>query len=208
MPVNNSLLIDNEALRARLKIRDFFLDNTVREIYQNVGQALSAVRLELDAARLDLAMIQAAGQIVAQAIRDLRRMGKNFNPDATLLEQEGFTESIKSVIGIVYPENAPAVTCNHRQADIRPEVKFIAFNAFLKMLVTIKENQKECSSVLVSSTRRALHIALDFESTREEANSLGQTAGLDESVSLLNGQFHSTTRRSGISTWKLSIPLK
>jgi hypothetical protein len=211
MPVNNSLLIDIEALRARLKIRDFFLENTVREIYQNVGQVLSAVRIELDAARPDPGIMHSAGQLVGQSIRDLRLMSKHFNPDTALLEHGGFTETIKRVTEILYPENAPVISCKERQNGIQPEVKWIAFSAFLKMLIRIKEKEKWCSGVVVSSTQTALNMALSFESKSEDEkqeNRAEEMAGLNQSIALLQGECQFINKRNGMTIWKLNIPLK
>jgi hypothetical protein len=194
-----------------LKIRDFFLENTVRDIYQGIGQVLSAVRLELSAAQPDPESIRAAGDLVGQSIRDLRIMSRNFNPDTVLLEQEGFTESIKRVIAIACPEKAPVVSCKEQWYGIRPEIKLIAFYAFLEMVITLKEKEKTCSSVLVSSTKMTLNIALSFDSRREEVDqesSKEEMAGFHRTVALLEGNFRSKTRRDGITTWKLTIPIK
>jgi hypothetical protein len=212
--VKNNVLIDNEALRARLNIRDFFIENAVRQIYDNVGQVLSLVRMDLDVVRSDrnlVALMQSAGQLVAQSIRDLRFMSKNFNPDTHLLQHAGFTESTRRVIEILYPKNAPLVSFKEQQIGMQPEVKLIAFSMLLKMLISIKEAQKTCSEVIVSSTRTALQIALRFKDKSAKLiwqHKAEEFIGLTQTVALLDGEFRNISGGKGMTTWKLKIPLK
>ena len=75
-----ALLIRHELLKAQVELRDHYLRFIVREVYDNIGQILSLVRIQI-------AMIQPAnatgaiddtGNLVGQAIRDLRALCENF----------------------------------------------------------------------------------------------------------------------------------
>ena len=74
------LLIRHELLKAQVELRDHYLRFIVREVYDNIGQILSLVRVQI-------AMMQPAnaigtaddtGNLVGQAIRDLRALCENF----------------------------------------------------------------------------------------------------------------------------------
>jgi nitrate/nitrite-specific signal transduction histidine kinase len=80
---NQSFLFKYEILRARLETRNFFLKNTVREVYENIGQVLSLVRLQLalidgaskEEKNIDEELnvnIESSGKLVGQSIKDLR----------------------------------------------------------------------------------------------------------------------------------------
>src|ERR671926_1311362 len=103
---HEQLLFRHDVLRARLDIRDFFLKNTVREVYENIGQVLSLERMQL--AMLDsdkkaaIASIESPGNLVGQSIRDLRVMCKSFYPDADIINENGFVEALRDTITILF----------------------------------------------------------------------------------------------------------
>src|SRR6478735_12794386 len=91
---NGLLLFKHEVLKARLAIRDFFLKNTVREVYENIGQVLSLVRVQLallDTNKTEIyESVESPGHLVGKSIKDLRVMCKSFYPDADIISDDGF----------------------------------------------------------------------------------------------------------------------
>ena len=137
------LLFRHEALRARLDIRDFFLKNTVREVYENIGQVLSLVRMQL--AMLDtnkkvaMESAESPGHLVGQSIRDLRVMCKSFYPDAEISNEEGFVEALRNTVKILYQLDDPAITINGIEKEIQHELKLVVFKMIQEILTLIKE---------------------------------------------------------------------
>src|SRR5262245_21081184 len=100
LPVNNKTLFDLEVLRARLEIRDFFLKDLYREVYENIGQLLSLVRVML-AKPGD--RVEPASELVGKTIRELREMCRQFYPDEDLLKENGFNQAMSKIIAIIFP---------------------------------------------------------------------------------------------------------
>src|SRR5215210_5391616 len=128
-----------EALRARLEIRDFFLKTAVRDVYENIGQVLSLVRMQL--AHLDTTTkvdinekIDTSGILIGQSIRDLRVMCKSFYPDADLLKEEGLVEGLDNSIRILFPGILPVIEVKGVRKDIEPDLKLIIFKTVLQLL--------------------------------------------------------------------------
>jgi two-component system NarL family sensor kinase len=86
-----------EELITRLAIQERSLKTFVKEIYENVNQALALVKLQL--AAIDLQnkagseqALKESTQLVAQAINDLRTLVKQLSPDEII--RQGFAEAI------------------------------------------------------------------------------------------------------------------
>src|SRR5437868_1494947 len=122
---HEQLLFRHEALRARLDIRDFFLKNTVREVYENIGQVLSLVRMQLALLAADtkavVKSVESPGNLVGQSIRDLRVMCKSFYPDAEILSDQGFVEALRDTARILYQQEEPVITIKGTQEEMQPE---------------------------------------------------------------------------------------
>src|SRR5215210_9587793 len=117
-----------EALRARLEIRDFFLKTAVRDVYENIGQVLSLVRMQLahlnTNAKVDInEKIDTSGNLIGQSIRDLRVMCRNFYPDLELLKEEGLVEGAENCIRILFPGIFPVIEIKGVRKAIEPDLK-------------------------------------------------------------------------------------
>ena len=71
-----------------------------RNIYENVGQVLSLVRVQLSMLSFEnepeKLSTEGSGELIGEAIRDLRRMCRNFYPETELLEKEGLLQTLRS----------------------------------------------------------------------------------------------------------------
>ena len=166
LQVHELLLFRHEVLRARLDIRDFFLKNTVREVYENIGQVLSLVRMQL--AMLDtnkkavIESIDSPGHLVGQSIRDLRVMCKSFYPDADILNEAGFAEALRDTITVLYQDKNPAITIKGSQKDILPELKLVVFKMIQEVLTLIKESGGRLVSVAIAYGNQQVTITLIY----------------------------------------------
>lgn len=205
---------ENEALRARLNIRDFFLNHTVREVYENIGQVLSLVRMELSVAAPNDKMkghMESAGRLVGQSIRDLRLMTRSFHPDADLLQEGGFSESLEKVLAILYPVNAPILICQEKQNDIQSVLKLIVFDVLLKLLISLEHKKQACTHLAVIFTKTSLKINLDFTGdggNPKQDHIKASVTPICRNIRLLQGEFNVLKTRSGLYNLKLMIPIK
>jgi signal transduction histidine kinase len=93
-----------ELLKAQLEIKEQTLKNVSQEIHDNIGQALSLVKLHL--ARIDPQKIESASEklndskdLVAKAILDLRSISKSLDTDAVM--SVGLFNAVKNELDIV-----------------------------------------------------------------------------------------------------------
>ncbi|MEO5999693.1 MAG: hypothetical protein ABIN89_23055 [Chitinophagaceae bacterium] len=100
----------HEIFRAKLEIRDHYIKTIVRDIYENTGQVLSLVRIQLttlgtlvkDDLKIHLAE---SGELVGKAICDLRDMGKSFYPEKEILTESGFVNALKRELKVDLHDN-------------------------------------------------------------------------------------------------------
>ena len=87
--------LQEEELNSRIEIQKRSLETYEKEIYENIGQVLSLVRLQL--LNLDIEenkvseKIQDSGTLVGKAISDLRSLTKQPTPDEII--EKGFTKT-------------------------------------------------------------------------------------------------------------------
>lgn len=195
LPANTNLLFDLEAQRARLEIRDFFLQNLFREVYENIGQVLSLVRVML--AR-QCGPVEPASELVGQSIRELREMCRDFYPDAEILKENGFAEGIRAIIKIIFP-GTPLII--DTVEEIQPERKWIVFNIILELLNRIKETNGELTGVKIHFTQRHIDLIITYKGVAIPLEAFQQRA------ELINGKFELLNDPEGLTHLKLLTPL-
>ena len=219
MQANNKLLFINMTLKARLDIRNFFLKNTVREIYENVGQVLSVVRMQLEV--LDAndnpethQSVHSPGHLVAQSIRDLRAMCKSFYPDADIIKDEGFNEAFVNTIQILFRNTKPVIKIKGVRKDIQPELKLIIFKIMLEVLTAIKEMEGENPGLSISYTKEEIQLTVSYKGKEitldtEIADGVPETGlTLVQGLQIIGGKFNVIKSKTGTVRIKLISPLK
>jgi len=211
---HEQLLFRHEALRARLDIRDFFLKNTVREVYENIGQVLSLVRMQLAMLAADKEVMEHAespGHLVGQSIRDLRVMCKSFYPDTDILNEEGFVEALRDTIKILYQQEQPAISLMGTQQEIQPELKLVVFKMVQEILTLIKETGSTFNSLAITYFRNEVTITILYKgeaiSLDKKTISDNTDLTLQERAQLINGKLDLTKQENGLIQLQLSHPL-
>lgn len=104
------LLYDYEVLRARLEIREYYVKTIIREIYENIGQVLSLVRVQLSTLETgpethltENENASSPGHLVGSVIRELRIMCRRFYPEENLDASIKLTDTIAELVKGVYP---------------------------------------------------------------------------------------------------------
>jgi signal transduction histidine kinase len=163
---DKKFLLNYEVLRARLDIRDFFLKHTVREVYENIGQVLSVVRMQLavlDADNKETAIkMPTPDHLVGQTIRDLRMMCSNFYPDSDIIKDEGFVAGFNSIIRILYPDTHVKVQIRGFRKDIQSHLILIIFKLIQEILMIIGESQAELIKFSISYTKNYVKWTVDY----------------------------------------------
>jgi hypothetical protein len=111
MPYNEQygkLLYQYEVLLSRLTIREHYLKTVVKEVYENIGQVLSLIRVQLSSFQTEIVAgskekMNSSGELVGQTIRELRTMCHLFYPEEDIISSQGFNKAIAGEIKIQYP---------------------------------------------------------------------------------------------------------
>jgi len=209
LPANNKSLFDLEVLRARLEIRDFFLKDLYREVYENIGQLLSLVRVML--VQRDNA--EPASELVGKSIRELREMCRSFYPDEDLLKENGFSKAITKTIDILFPGSGYLVKQISMEEDISPSLKLIVFSMLLEVLNKIREINGKPEGVAITCNKFRIDCILYYsgnpvmlEESAEEQFSIN-VVSLQQKAGLINGKFEILQGADGITRLKLFCPL-
>jgi signal transduction histidine kinase len=215
---NKRLLFKHEVLRARLDIRDFFLENSVLEVYENIGQILSLVRMQLAILDSDKnneknENINSPADLVGQSIRDLRAICKSFYPDEDILKEEGFIEALKNTIEILCHDKNPVIKIKGIIKDTQPGLKLIVFKMVKEILVSINESEGELKGLVISYTRDEFDLTVSYKGKaiglNESITNNGECADLtlQKRVQLIKGRITVSQTRDGTHRIKLVSPL-
>lgn len=163
------LLYQYEILHSRLEIREHFLKTVVKEVYENIGQVLSLIRVQLSLLRLDLETgknekINSSGLLVGKTISDLRNMCQLFYPEADIISGVGFNRVVGQEIKAIFPE----AMCHFDEEamipeSIKEEKALVLFGIVLKLITMIRDQQKgQLHSAAVNYSRNKVIITIDY----------------------------------------------
>lgn len=140
-----------ELLRTRLEVRQYFLNIAAREVYDNVGQVLSYVRIQFAVTQneMDSAWVEKLTpgyQLIGQSISDLRNMCKLFDPEENVIKKAGLTEVVKQEVQSHFPK---AIVLGDDAAPglqaLPDEKRLLVLGIILELLLLLKE--KDCTSL-------------------------------------------------------------
>lgn len=165
------LLYQYEVLRARLGIREHYLKTVVKEVYENIGQVLSLVRVQLTlldpcSGDIEKEKIDSSGKLVGSAIRDLRSMCRRFQPEMNITGASGFSDTIEKEIKNIYPDAVYRNKPGSSMPAIENGKLLILFNLVLEVLNALRENENR-QLVAVDVTCLPDSVAFSMEYTGE-----------------------------------------
>jgi hypothetical protein len=213
---HKELLFKNEVLRAQLSIRDFYLNHAVKEIFENIGQVLSVVQMQLNLNYNNKPGTgegtNSPGYLVGQTIRDLRTMSKSFYADTDIIKQEGFTGAFETTLAVLYGVIKPVIEKGIRK-EILPGLKLIAFKIMQDILISTHEAAGEFISLTINYKDDHAELILCYNGKPIVLDEGGADIGTDadltiqQRVQLINGRFNVTQSKAGITRVKLITPL-
>lgn len=97
-----------EVVRARLEIRDHYIRSITRDVYDNIGQLLSLVRVQLSVEELGKANPEEtgknkAGELLGLAVKELRDLCNRFARENELDNLGGFNLALQQELRKLYP---------------------------------------------------------------------------------------------------------
>jgi signal transduction histidine kinase len=142
---DNHLLYQFEVIHARLAIREMFLKTTVIEMYENIGQVLSLVRMQLkflipEAREISPHHLHHSGNLIGQSIRDLRHMCRSFYPDIEIEKEGGFTKSLEISIDRIFKGSDYTVSIEGEELKMSQGLALIVFIILQDLLIIINHS--------------------------------------------------------------------
>jgi hypothetical protein len=211
-------LFKYEVLRARLEIREFFLNTTVRDIYENTGQVLSLVRMQLASFIVQqkgykTEHISKCGDLVAQSIRDLRSMCRSFYPDVDILKNGGFIEGLETTLNLLELSDGSLIKITGIRKDISDELKLFVFKIILDLLTLIKKTEGKYKSIIVSYTKNEILYALTYSGEEIDLNNSGvneqdDNLTINDRAKLIEANICCRKNKTGLNRIILKVPLK
>jgi glucose-6-phosphate-specific signal transduction histidine kinase len=163
------LLYQYEVLLARLRIREHYLKTVVKEVYENIGQVLSLIRVQLSLLQSDVTTgrkekIDTSGELVGQTIRELRTMCQLFYPEEEIISSAGFYKAIAQEIKAQYP----GAECHVSEKSITPlkldgEKGLLLFSILLEIFSLINGKQTgRLNSAEIKYAGDKINITIDY----------------------------------------------
>ncbi|MEI6950401.1 hypothetical protein V9K67_24680 [Paraflavisolibacter sp. H34] len=216
------LLYEHEVLWARLEIRDHYLNKVVQEVYENIGQVLSLVKVQLAL----LSQTGGAGVtatepcvLVSQVIKDFRAMCRNFYPEKELISRQGLLQALENELNLADPgpgqaPNVFGVTGNGRPLPAGTEL--IVFRMLQEILFRVrKEHRLLPLDLQVRYEAEAVTFVLAYAGSPVEWTGGGQPAGtgcssprlnLWERAAVVGAQLEAGECAGGTMSIKLTVP--
>jgi len=214
-----TLLYQHEVLRSRLKIREHYLGTVVKEVYENIGQMLSLIRIQLSAFRYGFETkgkekIESSGEMVGKTIHDLRIMCRLFYPEEDIINGSGFHRVMAQEIKNQNPD-AEYITGkeNILPAPLRGEKGMILFGILLEIFNRIREEQQgKLLSVEVKCMDGRMLFFINYEGEMIRRKRQNRRAGffnltIFDRARLLNGTLQIKSTADANRRIKLEVPI-
>lgn len=162
MQTNKKLVFEKEVLQARIAIRDFHAKEFTRNIYENVGQVLSTVRMQLGQSNQDVlaADRERSGELVASSITELRHLSKHLTPDAELEKASYLAPSLLHLLAVI--DQHPTVQLSEKEGapEMNSGTKLIAYRLIQHIFSAIIRTGNHCQNIKETYHLEELHLSI------------------------------------------------
>ena len=193
------ILFQHEALRSRLEIREYLLQTIVQEVYENIGQSLSLVRVYLVNLNASEENIQKASNIVGKSIKDLKALCELFYRD---IESDNTTGWIKMLDYTIETLNQRACEPIHIAGDpihISTGLKLILARMVQEILIAIHQQGVKLMRSQISFSPDAIKISIDISGGPFRLEDINCRGAMDISLKCLNFTEKAQLIKAGIS---------
>jgi signal transduction histidine kinase len=185
------LLFERDAIRAQLEISEEILKKVSAEIHDNIGQRLTLARLQLMSVSDSSGHIGRSGELIGQAIHDLRNLTRSLN--STFILEHGLIASIRRECEIISESGVMKASFTHRgeHPEIGPQREIILFRCVQEALNNaVKHSGGNMITVLVDVSSIELRITVrdNGSGLRKEVLAGVGISSLKDRMQILNGQ--------------------
>lgn len=164
------LLYQYEILLAKLSVREHYLKTVVRDVYENIGQVLSLIRVQLATLQTGFVngqkeQVSSSGELVGQTIRELRTMCSFFYPEENILGDKGLAASIREELAASHPEVVCDIAADTTGlAGFDKDQSVLLFSILMEIFQLIEEKGKgRLLTFSMSAGSGLLQIIIDYE---------------------------------------------
>lgn len=218
IPHDKNRLFQFEILQARLAIRELFLKTMVREIYDNIGQVLSLVRLQLntlkyEADEISTENLNISGDLVGQSLRDLRHMSRHLFPDLELQKEGGLINFLETNLKIIGHELEEAISKAGIEQPMSHGLSLIVFNIIQDLFIEIKQIKGKITTVNLHYKAETVIFDIAYKGVDMNWEIVGnkipseEFLGLQDRITLIGGDIQFEKRKSGIIHIIFTTPL-
>lgn len=208
------LLYEHEVLWARYEIRDHHLKKVGERIYDDIGQVLSLVRIQLCRPG-HAGGASESGELVGSAIRGLRDMHRSFYPEKELREKgllETFGHELE-LSGLNAGGNPIAVQGNPH--DLPTGTQLIVFRMLQEIVSLTAPAGENGVAVAVVYDEHSVRFSIRYNGTlpqwqqpaKADAGETGRL-NLTERAALIGGDLIAESSTAGLITITLIVPFE
>jgi glucose-6-phosphate-specific signal transduction histidine kinase len=163
-----AMMYNNEVLWAKYEIRECYLKNIAHEIYENIGQQLSLLRVQLkllgEGSVILREKIEASGELTGQVIRDFRYLCKGFNPESEYLEVNGLLPTLENELRLLhFNASDNLIRIKGPVRNFTPGTELIVYRMLQELLTLIKEKSGKDFSITINYTTHKVDFNIEYE---------------------------------------------
>jgi nitrate/nitrite-specific signal transduction histidine kinase len=207
-------------LQARFEIREYFLKTAVKDVYENIGQVLSFVQIQLSlmtpAFTNPIDETEMTQNLVAQSIKDLRLMCSQFYSDIDIMEHTKWLRGIEYTIKTLNLNGSQPIKVSGTENEISAELRILLFQIIQEILVSIKAHMYTYHLLRINQTPEQLVIDILYSGGNLPLNKIDiaidtkvgiQPIRLKDKLELLGADLQIRSSKKGRSNIKLKVPI-
>lgn len=183
------LLLQNRMLSSRQAILDHCIEEVIKEVYENTAQLLSLARIQL--LQPGVPQGQKPGELIGQAIRDLRRHCQQLQWPLAVQEAQGFRDLLQQELHRYFPsacfQDHPAPATHLKGSK---ELRLFLFSILLKVFRQLHCSRKNTiESLLVEEDNTGMHVQLLYNGKPLAWDRLSASSPLPGLIKQAGGQW-------------------
>lgn len=215
----DELLFQHELLRTRLRIREHYLGTVVKEVYENIGQVLSLIRIKLlglheEAGTGTREALDSSGELVGKTISDLRQMCRLFYPEEDILGGTGFHRVLAKETQSRFPGALYQADMDSPVPEIlRGETGILVFGVLLELFAILDSGkQTKLTGVVVTADKAICRFVISYSGTLKQgelkkAGAARPGLALLQRVEMLGGSLSRKAGTNGNRKIILDLPI-
>lgn len=212
-----------EVLLARYEIRDHYVNEMIQEVYQNIGQVLSLVRIQLSllSHNYDAVKEKAAepSELIGKVIQDLRNMCRSLDPEKEFLVKSGLIRALEQELKLLNGDQVKAsIEVKGVPYSLPIGIELIVFRMLQEILFYIvKEHKKQAIVMTIAYGKNGVTFMMQYTGKPIECKELVlpvddtsflKRLPLPQRAELIDVKLQVTYSKANQTCIKLVVPFK